>query len=228
MRSSGGIIYHLRALLHGKKSDSLWASHRDQVKAFLSLWNPPEKNLLVVGTSGGYSIPKEFLERFTTITAVEPDSFARVIFERRFGMKPKWVTQEIDFRNLDSLKALVAPDTAVLFTNLLGQLSFPRAVETKRKLKEVLSQSSWASYHDALSGEHLEFDTELSEKYRQASLAQMKTWIYPKIKGGTLEINAHQGPDLFASEPGNQFLYWQWRITPKRTHLIEGVFHVKT
>jgi hypothetical protein len=38
-------------------------------------------------------------------------------------------------------------------------------------------------------------------------------------------VNAHHAPDLFDGGEGLSYRYWQWRITPKQTHLIEGVFH---
>ena len=39
-----------------------------------------------------------------------------------------------------------------------------------------------------------------------------------------VEVNAHHAPDLFEGGEGRSYRYWQWRITPKQTHLIEGVF----
>jgi len=229
MSRSGGIVYHLRSLLHGKKgSNALWADHRAGVEKFLMLWNPPEKKLILIGPSGGYSLPKNFLDRFDEIIAFEPDPLARLIFEKRFQLKPRWITEAVQFHQLDTFSKLIPVGSAVLFSNLLGQLYFKRSSEVQKNLAKILAPFSWASYHDALSGENLEFDTELAETGRKATLSQMKSWIYPKIKGGTLEVNAHQAPDLFAPQSEVKFYYWQWRIHPKRTHLIEGVFHVKT
>jgi hypothetical protein len=228
--SSGGWIYHLRALRNGgKRSDSLWAQHRERVESFLKLWNPSRKTLVLVGPSGGYSLPKVFLEGFEQVIAVEPDPLARIIFQKRFGLKNiRWVKVAFPFQNPESFTKEIPVDSSILFCNLLGQLNFRRTSEIKKKLSAFLAPFRWASFHDALSGENLEFDTELAQQERQATLSQMKTWIYPKVSGGTLEVNAHQAPDLFSAGPQTKFYYWQWRINSKRTHLIEGVFHDKT
>jgi hypothetical protein len=229
MRRSGGAIYHWRAFKHGKmNSHALWAQHRERVEHFLSLWNPQGKNLVLIGPSGGYSLPPAFLDRFENVIGVEPDAMARFIFEKRFSKNVNWIKEGVDFANLDPLQKLIPADSVILFCNLLGQLTFRRAGGIKKNLAAFLKSYTWASYHDALSGEGLEFDTELSERGKEATLAKMKSWIYPKVSGGTLEVNAHQAPDLFSLTPDAKFYYWQWRITPKRTHLIEGVFHVKT
>ena len=223
---SGGLLYHFRAVLHGK-NQGLWSSHQVGVKQFLDRWNPPEKSLVLIGPSGGYSLPKFFLERFSEVIAIEPDLLARLIFEKRFLIKPKWIKGRVNFNRLDNLEGLIPPGAAILFCNLLGQVPLNSTSHIAQVFKKNLSSRSWASFHDALSGELLEFDTELAEPLKKANLVQMKAWIYPKVKlGSVLTVNAHQAPDLFRDEKNNHFFYWQWRIIPRRTHLIEGVFHI--
>ena len=225
MSQSGWIVYHLRAYRFAKKKDSLWASHQNGVRKFLDAWNPAEKNIVIIGPSGGYSLPKEFLERFENIIAIEPDALARIIFEKRFGLRPEWIKSGISFQNLESFKKIIPRDSAVLFSNILGQVPLPRISEMKKELKRVLENHSWASYHDAMSGEQLQFDAELAKPFKKASLAEMKQMIYPMVsRASSLIVNAHEAADLFPADEKLKFRYWQWRLTPRRAHLIEGVF----
>jgi hypothetical protein len=226
MSRSGGMVYHWRAYRYSKNtSESLWSSHLEGVQKFLAAWNPPEKSLVLIGPSGGYSIPKSFLEKFEKVTAIEPDFLARTIFEKRFEMKPIWVKSGISFRNLESLQKIIPENSAILFSNILGQVPLPRVSALQKELKRVLQNHSWASYHDAMSGEQMQFDAELAQPFQKAPLSLMKKMIYPMVANPTaLTVNAHEAPDLFPADPKLNFRYWQWRLTPKRAHLIEGVF----
>jgi hypothetical protein len=226
MSQSGGFVYHLRAFRYAKNTkQALWSSHREGVQKFLQAWNPPEKNLLLIGPSGGYSIPKSFLEKFETITAIEPDFLARAIFEKRFAIKPFWIKTGISFRNLESFQKIIPENSAILFANILGQVPLPRVSPLQKELKRVLQNHSWASYHDAMSGEKMQFDAELAQPFQKAPLSLMKKMIYPMVaKPTALTVNAHEAPDLFPADGKLNFRYWQWRLTPKRAHLIEGVF----
>jgi len=221
---SGGLFYHFRAWRFCKKNSlNLWWDHQDGVQRFLERWGPKEKTLVLIGPSGGYSLPADFLERFERIIAFEIDPVARLIFEKRFGIKPQWIKHPFQFEPFSDLPA----DAAILFCNLLGQVPFKNAKKMSLLLEAALKGRSWASYHDAMSGENLEFDTENSTPGKRARLIQMKSWVYPKVNSGTLVVNAHQAPELFERFPNDSFFYWQWRILPKRTHLIEGVYHAE-
>ncbi len=220
MNTSGGLFYHLRALRYQK---SLWARYQQETARFLEAWNPKAKTLVLVGPSAGYSLPLEFLKRFEKIIAVEPDALSRILFTQRFGIRPEWIKKPLNFeRGVDPKD--FPPDCAFLFANVLGQVRIFNVSRFSENLKRLVDGHEWASYHDAFSGERLEFDTELAT-HRKATLAEMKSWIYLKSTGlTTLEINAHVAPDLFSEKDQLQYRYWQWRLTPKRTHLIEGVF----
>jgi hypothetical protein len=221
MSLSGGLPYHLKALRFKK---DLWDSHEAGVASFLDAWNPRAKNLILVGPSGGYSLPTEWLKRFQVIKAVEPDFLARIICETRHQIKPEWYRRKYPFHDPDALVLLKDSDAAILFCNLLGQIEIKSTTRLRKTLEHSLQGREWASYHDALSGDAVEFDLEDAPRKR-ASLAQMKSWIYVKgPRSGPIKVNAHYAPELFQFRDDLNFRYWQWRITPHYTHLIEGVF----
>ncbi len=221
MRESGGLLYFLRG---ARFRNTLWLDYRDQTKRFLEKWNPESKSLLLVGPSAGFSLPAEFLNRFERITAIEPDPIARMLFEKRFNLKPTWIRKALDFEKIESLYPLRNSDSAILFCNLLGQIPFSNVSKVRQNLKTALVDQEWASYHDALSGREIEFDLEELHPGK-ATLSQINNLVYVKSRTKTeIEINAHQAFELFDKKDALQFSYWQWRILPNRTHLIEGVF----
>jgi hypothetical protein len=221
MIRSGGFFYHLRAL---RFRDRFWAGHLEGTARFLESWNPKSRSILLVGPSGGYSIPRGWLSRFETISAYEPDPIARFVFERRHRVKPHWIRRRFPFRSLDPLSQVPPTTGAVLFCNLLGQIVIQNPGKLSKKLRAGLEGREWASYHDALSGARIEFDLE-DVRPGRASIHDMKGWVYVPDRGrGVVEVNAHTAPELFRDWPGLRFSYWQWRIVPGYTHLIEGVY----
>ncbi len=219
MSRSGGLPYHLKALLYRK---SLWRVHEQATRSFLERWNPSEKELILIGPSGGYSIPVGWLAHFDRISAYEPDLLARKIFERRHGMKPDWRGRFFPFGKPGALKAFSG--SAVLFSNLLGQIEIRNVRKLGAWLEEELQGLTWASFHDALSGYGIDFDTEDAGRER-ALLPVMKRWIHVRNPGvGRIEVLSHEAPDLFASFKNLQYSYWQWTLTPGHTFLTEGVF----
>ena len=220
MSSSGGLTYHLRALRFAK---NYWQGHRKGTQKFLEAWNPKASALVLVGPSAGYSLPEEFLNRFTQIIAIEPDAIARLLFAARLKVKPTWKPGSLDFSQ-PVTKEQFPEACAFLFANVLGQVPIRNVPQFRANFMNFVNGHEWASYHDALSGEEFEFDTDESG-HRKATLAQMKSWIYLKFtKKSTLEVTAHVAPDLFLEKDHLQYRYWQWQLTPKRSHLIEGVF----
>ncbi len=179
LNPTGGLRYHGRAWRY---RSGLWAPFTSAVARFLSRWSPPERELILVGPSGGYCLDLSFLSRFVTVTALEVDPIARWIFARRArsalrssGTALRWEPEDrLSPRDgagftLEPLRALLAanPDAAVLFCNVLGQLPLlgpdladdviPEPTEGSferwlLELPEALAGHSWASFHDRLSG----------------------------------------------------------------------------
>ena len=221
MIRSGGFFYHLRAL---RFRESFWDQHREGVRKFLADWNPQSRNLVLIGPSGGYSFPEGWLSKFETITAFEPDFMARLIFERRHPVKPRWIRSGFPFHDFSALKDIPKAETAILFCNILGQISIRSASRFQATMVQSLEGREWASYHDALSGDGIEFDLEDLRPGR-ANPQEMEKWIYVKNpKKLEISVNSHPAPELFRGLVGLEFRYWQWRILPHFTHLIEGVY----
>ena len=215
MDSSGGLIYHLRARFHR----SLWADHLQAVQRFLSAWNPSASTLILIGPSGGYSLPPEFLKRFKKIIAYEPDSLARFIFEKRMGIKPEWVKRPFRFEPL--IESF--PEGAILFCNLLGQIPIHKLPQFRLNLIASLQGREWASFQDAYSSVHGKFG-----KIETESKKLLSTQLKPAFENGNekkeLEVTEHEAFGIFKDASGLRFSYWGWQLTPQRSHLIEGVY----
>ncbi len=208
--TSGGIVYHARALFFER---TLWRSHQQSVKTFLNAWNPPTVSLVLVGPSAGYSLPLDFLKRFNNITAIEPDPMARLLFEMRTGLRPHWIKDPFDFES----KELQFPQGAILFCNLLGQ------IESTGNLEQKLKGRPWASYHDAYSTSNGHFEIAFKSASAQITDAELKTAYVPSSSQHI--INDHNTLRLFSkSETPLSFYYWNWQLTPRRSHMIEGVY----
>jgi hypothetical protein len=149
--ASGGIVWHWRALRHGHR----WKLFRADIAGLLDAWAPEERALLLIGPSAGWTLPCNFLSRFETLSAVEPDPLARYLFEKRFpDRKPAWLS--IDAFAANGMAALLGqcPEHAVLFCNVVGQVmpaDEAAAESCCLDLRRALEGRSWASYHDLVS-----------------------------------------------------------------------------
>jgi len=227
---SGGWVYHWRAFRFRKRE---WRGHLDSVRDFLESWVDAQRaprpspvseapsTLILIGPSGGYSLPLSFLERYSQIVAYEPDALARTIFERRFPSlagRISWIQKEYDFRSELS-------EGAILFCNVLGQISVKNSASFRVALMDRLKGRIWASYHDALSGREIRFriPSSSTRAREKASTKEMQRWLETRSTR-PIEVIEHLAPDWFEASDELQFFYWDWRLTRKRTHLIEGVF----
>jgi hypothetical protein len=215
---SGGLSYHVLAWKYRK---TLWQPFRNEVQTWLSLWNPPERELILMGASGGYALPVEFLKRFEKIYYVDPDPIARLIFKWRFrGLKIKALRSHP--QNLLSPIAKY-PKAAVLFCNLLGQLPLIlRDAEFRQlqsRFEKDLTERSWASFHDIVStSSSAPFQKPQSLKpQRHLNLgAVMMTALLPP-RSEKLSLVDHE--TFWLSEKYSTDLTW-WSLRPNSYHLI--------
>lgn len=225
---SGGVVYHFRALRNLK---ALWSDHLAHTRAFLEEWNPQSNSLVLIGPSGGYSLPKKWLQKFSSITAYEPDAIARKIFELRNGIKPHWITEPFHFDRLPSGGITFPENSAILFCNLLGQIDFDEkaGLEAQEELCKLARTYELASYHDILSGDHFRFewssplhgDQPVRTKFDAEA---MDPYFTPDEGLSELNLHVHPANFLFQDEKPFRYQYWEWRITSKQTQVIEGVY----
>ncbi len=227
---SGGVVYHWRALFHHQR---IWRNHLAQVSAFLKEWNPQADSLYLIGPSGGYSLPSDWLKKFKTITAFEPDALARKIFELRTGIKPHWITQPFQFAALQTGEITFTENSAILFCNLLGQMDFDETAGllAQEELCKLAQTHALASYHDVLSGDHFRFewtspmdgDQAIRVKYEMEAL---DPYFTPEEGITELDLHVHPANFLFQDPELFRYQYWEWQITSKQTQVIEGVYNI--
>lgn len=219
MHPSGGLTYHLKALRY---RHSLWRPFRETVGLWLSTWTPPQTKLLLFGSSGGYCVPPAFLRKFSEVTCIEPDVFARMILRRRLP-RVRFATlyhllNQVSF--LEWQKFLHEHrDHAVLFSNVLGQLAFLQTSNIEKALEQLFSAletSSWASFHDL-------FSTTEPILQDQSILISENFQILPyfssvlPIAATVINHETFNVTQKFAK--GAVPASW-WRISPRANHLI--------
>ena len=216
--ASGGLGYHWRALRYRQR---LWAPFIRQVGAWLADWQPPCRDLVLVGPSAGYALSAAFLDRFARITALEPDRLARALLRRRFAHAPIRFGTIDAFALPDGPAALAAhwPDAAILFCNVIGQrLDADTAPPWRQAQQAALAGHHWASWHDVFSApqppRHLPPGAHAADS---AALAR-RLWA-----GIGCEVVDH-GTLGWQAEPA----YALWHLAPAQWQLIEWVSHRPT
>ncbi len=209
--ASGGLTYHWRALRY---RGNLWKPFCAQVERWLLDWQPPQEKLLIVGPSAGYSLPARFLSRFAQVTILEPDPLARQLLARRFPALD-FVYGSLDCMGSAEAPASLAaeyPDSAILFSNVIGQCldGLPRTWASA--LQIALAGHSWASYHDVISTEVPPRAVDLRRFSVGVSLEEVLMGFWD---GGEIFLHDHQ---TFAALPVEDYAIWQ--ILPSRYHLI--------
>lgn len=162
IRPSGGALYHWRAY----RNRHAWRGFTEALAAWLDEWKCPREELILIGPSGGYTLPTAWLKTFSQITAYDLDPLAPLFFRRRHrGVKARFHRQDMFWESsslsLAPLREELAhrPQAAVLFSNILGQLLVEgNASESDwlaflRDLRRTLAGRAWASYHDTFTHE---------------------------------------------------------------------------
>lgn len=215
-------FYHWRAFRYGK---SLWKSHVDSVARFLKSWKAP-RNLVLIGPSAGYSLPLDWLARFDSLTVIEPAWLSRKILASKLlslNTPTRYIRHPLSFESPGFLEGLDLTDTGVLFANVLGQVPVKTEAGLRDALKATLKNVSWASYHDRFSSDQVVWtypDGEVSRVYTTEELIPEKS---PKHFRKAPEVQEHLASEALAALHPKRVRYWDWQITPKQVHLIEGM-----
>jgi hypothetical protein len=199
-RPSGGVLYHWRAW----RSRARWSGFTRELEDWLASWPVSAGELILIGPSGGYTLPGAWLRRFETIHAYDIDPLAAPLFRRRHpGVNVHFHRADLFWRegrlSHVPLKAALGnhPRAAVLLSNVLGQLLLEgRAEEGEwreflRRLRHELEGRNWASYHDTFTHERGEIIDHLMDGDWKKGLAARE---------------------------------FRWPLTPRSLHVIEGLF----
>lgn len=235
--AAGGLPYHWRAL---RNQGTLWAPFRTSIAGWLEHWQPPEKQLILVGPSAGYTLPLIQLQRWTKLSILEPDPLACWLLERRLSAALGAQCPELEFvredhllapaRSLIDLATLRQP-AAILFCNVLGQVTqlLPsRAQEQrlralKQQVRAALVGRSWASYHDRVSGPIAPQIQAVTVPGRWSD-AEVITHAYDAASTTTrVELVDHQTQGYFPEDLPHA--YFSWPLQRGAFHLIEAVMH---
>ncbi|MFK8137904.1 MAG: hypothetical protein AB8E15_06065 [Bdellovibrionales bacterium] len=154
MNHTGGFFYHYLAL---RNSGRRWMPYQAKMSQLLSkIPVKPSEHLILVGPSGGYSLSREFLMKFKSITVFEPDSMGKSIFYWRLNLKNvRWIPSKFDSSQIQSSR----DETTILFCNCLGQMKFQYFDDPKKTIPAIQSNLREAkskayrvlSYHDLYS-----------------------------------------------------------------------------
>lgn len=237
---AGGVNYHLRARQHARK---LWEPFRWALGEWLLGWQPPEKNLVLVGPSAGYNLQPFLFERFERVFVLEPDPLARWLFKRRLARAPLEPRPRIETiaddhlvqhpERLLSLLARCEP-CALSFSNVIGQLSVlldgesPDAelLAVRRAVRAALAGRSWASFHDRVSGPLPPNVEGLVRAPRRWSDEELLARAYDTHEGSSVvELVDHHSEGFFPEELPHAYL--RWELDPGVYHLIEAVAAVE-
>lgn len=209
---SGGLGYHWRALRY---RHTLWRPFAAQVAHWLADWQPPQRELVLIGPSAGYTLNAEFLGRFRQIAVLEPDPLARWLLRKRFPSAP------FSFDTLDCFAGLHGPlalrqqfpHAAFLFCNVIGQQLAGLDARWPASLQQALRDSSWASYHDVMASERAPRQTQMRPMKNGETLEEVLSGFWSG--GEVLEIFDHGS---FAALPAQAHAIWS--ITPQQHHLV--------
>ncbi len=215
--ASGGFSYHLRAFRY---RHSLWAPFHRELREWLTGWKPSSRQLVIIGSSGGYALSRQFLARFESVEAWDLDPLARRIFLWRHpGVRVRGVNALTSRGRFtpELLRESLPDGAAVLFTNVLGQLPYECRKGVRLdwvKLHRALEGREWATFHDRLSG-YGRFGEWTGTWGSDAELSRGFT--------GANEVESHETESLWR-EGCSGLRYFDWQITPRRVHRIEGFF----
>lgn len=226
LRPSGGLLYHLRAL----RSRKLWREFADDLETWLDEWKKPSGKLILVGPSGGYTLPTAWLRGFSEVHAFDIDPLAAWFFSLRHpDVNVEFECKDIFFNNgqlsTATLEATVHahPGASLLFCNVLGQIPLENRLadgDLARYLKQLrasLVGFTWASYHDLYTVEPLA----LHDHRKVAQVFCSGRDITRGVAGiDHLEIIDHTLRGGWSD--GLSTVRFSWTLTKHSLHLIEG------
>jgi hypothetical protein len=226
-RPSGGLLYHLRAL----RSRTRWRGFCESLEKWLFAWRKPGGILVLIGPSGGYTLPSDWLRGFSKIYAYDIDPLAGWFFRLRHpGLEVEF--QQADVFSRNGILSTVAIESLVrrhseagfLFCNVLGQLPLEHRLadgeldQFLRRLRKALGEHAWASYHDLFTVEPLAPGSQNNVASAFLGGADIRSGVAGIER---LEITDHALGGEWSDGLNRSRLVWP--LTSKSLHLIEAV-----
>ncbi|MEZ4871991.1 MAG: hypothetical protein R2827_07060 [Bdellovibrionales bacterium] len=217
---SGGLTYHYNSL---KYSWNLWRKARKELLLRLPPLN--DEKIVLIGPSGGYLLESNWLERFESVIAFDPDPLSKTFFNLAH---PRLKTIEhkklyVDFSSptqfINDLKSrqFDPEKSCILFCNLLGQMAIDQQFDMTcaKNFIDGLSQFNLISFHEEFSG----------QIFPHTTITQRKLFLSAPVNVENLArmsrnntIRDHQTETLF--DPHEKSSYFYWPLTPRSLHLM--------
>jgi len=204
MNLTGGWHWHARAW----RSKSRWAPACAQISDWLMAQDMPRQQLVLIGASAGWMLPRAWLAQFAHVHAWDIDPWAKPLLDVRHGRQLRRQGTGVHLHTGDGLALLPElvrrmPGAFFWFDNVLGQLRFTGTPlkEIGHRLAQIQHQMAgvaWGSVHDRMSGPHL-----AGRALPQARMARA---------GWTME-----------SSQGQAWLHSMGALSPWLDHLTEQV-----
>ncbi len=230
-RPSGGVIFHLRAW----RQQRLWQPFNVAIAQWLESWEVPREELILVGPSGGYTLPQNWLRSFRQIHAYDTDPLAAWMFGKRHPFaRAKFHRTDVFWKegrlSLSPLKKMLKehPKASVAFCNLLGQLPLEGEFNEHQweiylnELRLLMKDRHWASYHDLATIEPLPLDRHqiVLNEYANSDGKDLKRALGGMRKKNVM-ITDHLMRGRWTADLEKRL--FAWSLTPKSLHVIEGV-----
>ncbi|MDB2426051.1 hypothetical protein N9W41_00740 [bacterium] len=220
INKTGGLFYHYKAF---KYKNKYWKSFKHEINKWALSWPQKNNRLLIIGSSAGYTLEDEFLNRYSEVHCIDLDKLAPALFNalhKNKNYKLTWDSKNY-LKDLELLqKKLNSDKQDILFSNILGQL--PLAVENWEthqqsfisQLHQILKTEHWASYHDLYSSE-----TKPNLSDNTVTLDPQSIFNSNKRPKPVID---HMTKNFFTN--GTKKDYFVWQIEPKYYHLIEATY----
>lgn len=218
LHTSGGLVWHWRAWRHRAR----WQTFLRTTSAWMHGWQAPRDKLLIVGPSAGYTLDAGFLASWREVHALEPDPLARALLRRRFP-RIRWQFDTLDICAPHGFAALAQsyPDSAILFSNLLGQVMPREDLRWQDELRAALGHHHWASYHDVISTTRA--PDRPTTNASQDNPSNLEALLERFWSGGEIELVDHASFKLGGEEAAHDWALWELR--PGHYHLVEWHAH---
>ncbi len=191
----------------------------------------PCHQLVLIGASAGWMLPRSWLAKFDAIHVWDIDPLAAPLFRWRHGSTLQREGIDLHWHTDDGLACLsplieTMPQAFFWFDNVLGQLRFTDAPidavsHRLRQIRQLMAPVAWGSVHDLMSGRTSKDSSQILTQKTQAGLAmsgpQSQAWL--REMGAISPWLDHLSDQVLP--PGTPVQHIAWPFKPGYTHWLE-------